>query len=198
MKQVPVSLKLTGIFLFCGIIAATALGLGKQSESAAANALTPQQQHGYDIWFKSTFGGERFFSLILPQPPFNLPIGIAQLLTSNRDTRFTDWGVLNDPDCTAGDATTGMLDRCSDPNASGVVGIRKFASVLRCSSASPAHPVTPAWTRAIRQPTRIIPSGRTSMRRSGISTFRLANFLAPTCRRMTRAIRCFTPGRPAR
>ena len=24
---------------------------------------------GRDIWFKSTFGGERFFSLVLPNPP---------------------------------------------------------------------------------------------------------------------------------
>ena len=111
MKEVPVSLKLTGVFLFSGILAATALGFRHQNGSAVVNALTPQQQHGRDIWFNSTFGGEKFFSLILPQPPFNLPIGIAQLLTSDRDTRFTNWGVLNDPDCTAGDVTTAMLDR---------------------------------------------------------------------------------------
>lgn len=159
MKQIPASLKLTAIFLFCGIIAATALSFGQQSGSATANPLTPPQQHGHDIWFKSTFGGERFFSLILPQAPFNLPIGIAQLLTSNRDTRFTDWGVLNDPDCTAGDATTGMLDRCSDPNASGVIGIRKFVTGTQvlfgvtCASCHagldpsnpPADPNHPKW-----------------------------------------------------
>jgi cytochrome c5 len=34
--------------------------------------------------------------------------------------------VINDPDCTAGDASTGFLDRCPDPHASGVIGVRKF------------------------------------------------------------------------
>src|SRR5262249_5239548 len=28
----------------------------------AREALTPAQRHGRDVWFKSTFGGERFFS----------------------------------------------------------------------------------------------------------------------------------------
>lgn len=93
-----------------------------------STGLTPQQQHGRDVWFKSTFGGEKFFSLILPHPPFNLTIGIQQLLTSNRDTRFTNWGAINDPDCVAGDASTEFFDRCADPNASGVIGIRKFNS----------------------------------------------------------------------
>jgi hypothetical protein len=28
--------------------------------------LTPQQRHGKDVWLNSTFGGEKFFSLVLP------------------------------------------------------------------------------------------------------------------------------------
>ncbi|HET7061269.1 MAG TPA: cytochrome C [Nitrosospira sp.] len=83
-------------------------------------------EEGHDIWFKSTFGGERFFSLILPNPPFNLPLGFDQMLTSPRDSRFNEYGVINDPDCTAGDATTGYLDKCADPQSAGVIGIRKF------------------------------------------------------------------------
>ena len=52
-------------------------------------AATAQQiQHGKDVWFKSTFGGEKFFSVILPAPPFNLPLGLDVVLTSPRDTRF--------------------------------------------------------------------------------------------------------------
>jgi hypothetical protein len=47
------------------------------------------------------------------------------MLTSNRDTRFRDYGVLNDPDCLAGDTSTEFFDRCRDPNSAGVVGIRK-------------------------------------------------------------------------
>src|SRR5215471_20965524 len=47
--------------------------------------LTAQQLHGKSVWFNSTFGGEKFFSLILPGPPFNLPLGLDQVLTSSRD-----------------------------------------------------------------------------------------------------------------
>jgi mono/diheme cytochrome c family protein len=88
-------------------------------------ALTPALAHGKDVWFNSTFGGEKFFSLIAPNAPFNLHLGFDLVLTSNRDTRFDEWGVLNDPDCTQGDATTGFLDKCKDPESAGVIGLRK-------------------------------------------------------------------------
>lgn len=74
---------------------------------------------GRDVWFKSTFGGERFFSLILPNPPFSLQIGFDQMLTWPRDSRFDEYGVINDPDCTAGDASTAHFDRCKDPEIHG-------------------------------------------------------------------------------
>lgn len=89
--------------------------------------LNKAQRRGRDIWFKSTFGGEKFFSLILPHAPFNLPLGFEELLTSDRSARFQTYGVINDPDCKAGDAGTGFQDQCPDPAASGIVGIRKIA-----------------------------------------------------------------------
>jgi mono/diheme cytochrome c family protein len=91
--------------------------------------LTAAQEHGKDVWFKSTFGGEKFFSEILPAPPFNLQLGLDQALTSPRDTRFTNYGLINDPDCTQGDASTGYLDRCADPESAGVVGVRKKITI---------------------------------------------------------------------
>jgi hypothetical protein len=94
-------------------------------ESQTTQGLTAQEQHGKDVWFKSTFGGERFFSEILPSPPFNLQLGLDVALTSPRDTRFTTYGLINDPDCTQGDASTGYLDKCADPESAGVVGVRK-------------------------------------------------------------------------
>jgi hypothetical protein len=103
--------------LVCGVAAGAGVAAGPSG---------PEVAQGRDIWFKSTFGGEQFFSLILPNPPFNLPPGFDQLLTWPRDTRFDEFGVLNDPDCTPGDASTGYLDRCADPEAAGVVGLRKF------------------------------------------------------------------------
>lgn len=121
-------------------------------------------RRGRDIWFESTFGGETFFSLILPGSPFNLPLGFDAILTSDRNTRFTTWGVINDPDCTEGDATTGFLDKCDDPESSGVIGIRKFPNTspsgpkylfgVSCASChaglDPSNPPTdpnhPAWS----------------------------------------------------
>ena len=47
----------------------------------SGDRLTPQERHGREVWFTSTFGGEKFFSLILPEPPFQLPLGFDQLLT---------------------------------------------------------------------------------------------------------------------
>jgi mono/diheme cytochrome c family protein len=118
------------------ILCVPLLGCGVASRPAALPPhavrmqLSPQAEHGRDVWFRSTFGGEKFFSLVLPSAPFQLPIGFDAMLTSNRDARFDEYGVINDPDCTAGDASTGFLDRCADPNASGVIGIRRFANPL--------------------------------------------------------------------
>jgi hypothetical protein len=50
--------------------------------------LSVVEQHGRDVWFKRTFGGEKFFSLVLPAPPFNLQLGLDAVLTSNRNRRF--------------------------------------------------------------------------------------------------------------
>lgn len=85
----------------------------------------PQIARGREIWLKSTFGGERLWTELFPNPPFNLQLGFEVVLTSPRDTRFRDYGMINDPDCTQGDASTGFFDRCTDPESAGVVGIRK-------------------------------------------------------------------------
>lgn len=133
------------------------------SVSSTVQALTPQEARGREIWLESTFGGERFFSLILPGPPFNLPLGIELALTTPRAQRFTQWGLINDPDCCDGDASTGFFDRCADPNATGVLGVRKFPNPLpvgprvligvACASCHagldpanpPADPNAPQW-----------------------------------------------------
>ncbi len=105
------------------------------SPSATAAETTPlldptsaAEQHGRDLWFKATFGGEKFFTEILPAAPFGLSIGFDDLITSDRNTRFDVYGVVNDPDCTQGDASTDYFDRCADPESAGVIGVRKIAS----------------------------------------------------------------------
>jgi len=134
---------------------------------APADAHARAIAHGRELWLTATFGGETFFSLILPAPPFNLRLGLDDVVTSNRDTRFDRWGVLNDPDCTAGDASTGFLDRCADPGSTGVIGIRRFPNPtpsgppvllgVACASCHaaldpthpPANPNHPAWENIV-------------------------------------------------
>ncbi|MDB4967206.1 MAG: lipoprotein cytochrome c [Myxococcales bacterium] len=144
------------------------------SSSTATAALSGPELEGRTTWFNATFGGEKFFSLILPGPPFNLALGFDTVLVSDRNTRFNEFGVLNDPDCVQGDATTGGLDRCADDAqigsyngaSAGIVGVRKFLNPLRgqpgqkpiivgvsCASCHagldaqnpPADPNHPAW-----------------------------------------------------
>lgn len=96
--------------------------------SVSEQALSPAEQHGRELWLTATFGGEKFFSLIVPQPPFGLQIGFDIALRTPRSERFTQWGLINDPDCTDGDASTDFFDRCPDEHATGVIGVRKFAN----------------------------------------------------------------------
>jgi mono/diheme cytochrome c family protein len=118
---------------------------GGEPTASTSQAVGPSAQqiaHGQEIWLKATFGGQIFFSLVLPQAPLSLPIGIGNVLLTPRSERFTQWGVVNDPGCTDGNASTGGLDICAndtDPNdpeeplfgePSGVVGIRKFPNPI--------------------------------------------------------------------
>jgi mono/diheme cytochrome c family protein len=127
--------------------------------STSSHGLTASQRHGQDVWFKSTFGGERFFTFVLPNPPFSLRVALDQAIASDRNTRFDNFGLINDPDCTQGDASTGYLDKCPDPEATGVVGIRKkiingqVAIGVACASCHagldpgnpPSDPNHPSW-----------------------------------------------------
>src|SRR5512134_2300753 len=112
---------------FVGLLVFGACDDNDAPTDASQRAISARQR-GRRIWFESTFGGEKFFSLLLSKPPFDLPLGLDVALTSPRDTRFRDYGLLNDPDCTPGDATTEFWDRCRDPHSSGVIGIRKFSN----------------------------------------------------------------------
>ena len=110
---------------------------GDGTAATTSAALSPGEQAGHDTWFKSTFGGQHFFTQILPNAPFNLKLGFDAMLTSDRNTRFNQYGVVNDPDCVQGDASSGYLDKCADDAnlfnfddingaSAGIVGVRKF------------------------------------------------------------------------
>lgn len=80
---------------------------------------------GRDVWFKNTYGGQKFFFGLAnhPDPSKRIVIGFQNVLDTPRSQRFDVWGVINDPDCTE---NPGGPDICPDPNATGVIGIRKF------------------------------------------------------------------------
>src|SRR5689334_15461385 len=111
------NLCLASILAMVGCAPTGTVGEGGPETTLQSDHVTAQQLRGLGIWFTSTFGGEVFFSRILPSPPFNLPIGLDLVLTTPRDSRFDQWGVINDPGCTDGDASTGFLDRCFDPHS---------------------------------------------------------------------------------
>jgi mono/diheme cytochrome c family protein len=114
-----------GITLAVLTLATAACADETDDNTTTTQALSPALKHGRDVWFNETFGGEKFFSVIVQQPPFNLHLAIDLAITSPRATRFNDWGLINDPDCVAGDASTHGFDRCEDPESAGVIGVRK-------------------------------------------------------------------------
>jgi hypothetical protein len=93
--------------------------------SVVEHALSPAEQHGRDVWFQQTFGGEKFFFFLAnhPDPAKRIRIAFDEMVKTPRAARFATWGVINDPDCVAN--PQGGADLCADPEATGVVGIRK-------------------------------------------------------------------------
>ncbi len=115
---------------------------------------------GEELWFDATFGGEKFFAW-LGSPAAGdrqLPVGFEAVMNTPRAQRFDTWGVINDPDCEANPA--GGMDVCDDPQATGVVGMRRtpigggaYLYGITCASCHagfdpnrpPADPNEPSW-----------------------------------------------------
>ena len=86
-------------------------------------------RRGRDVWHKGTFGGQDYFIQHVGGGTYGTPRSPDQshwLDTRTRDDRYRKYGMINDPDCELGDASTYWLDKCKDPHASGVIGIRKY------------------------------------------------------------------------
>lgn len=62
-------------------------------------SLTTSELVGKYIWFCATAGNARFFSYTYPQRMHILIDWYRVLKSNNRNTRFQDWGLINDPDC---------------------------------------------------------------------------------------------------
>ncbi len=91
-------------------------------------AYREQARRGRDVWFKGTFGNqdEIYLHFSRTTPNGIKDIWYPWLDTRERATRFTKYGLINDPDCSAGDESTFWWDRCPDPHSSGVLGYRKY------------------------------------------------------------------------
>ncbi len=98
----------------------------EKKDPAAARVAREQARRGRDVWFKGTFGNQDEEYLHTARTVGSENIWYPWLDTRTRKERFTKWGMINDPDCTEGDASTNWYDRCPDDKSSGVLGYRKY------------------------------------------------------------------------
>ena len=91
-----------------------------------ANAMREQARRGRDVWYKGTFGNQDENMLHQSRLTGKENMNYPWLDTRTRSERFTRWGLINDPDCEQGDASTNWYDKCQDPHSSGVLGYRKY------------------------------------------------------------------------
>ena len=91
----------------CRYVNALFVDLAK-TDPAAAQAARERVRRGRDVWFKGTFGNQDEIYLHFSR---TTPNGISDIWypwldTRERSQRFTKYGLINDPDCTEGDAST--------------------------------------------------------------------------------------------
>jgi hypothetical protein len=98
----------------------------EKKDPAAARLAREQARRGRDVWFKGTFGNQDEEYLHLSRTIGRENMWYPWLDTRERKHRFTKWGMINDPDCSEGDASTNWYDRCPDEHSSGVLGYRKY------------------------------------------------------------------------
>lgn len=96
------------------------------NDPAKAAEMREQVRRGRDVWFKGTFGNQDENYLHQSRVVGKENINYPWLDTRTRPHRFTKWGLINDPDCVQGDASTNWYDKCQDPHSSGVLGYRKY------------------------------------------------------------------------
>ncbi|HEX4873243.1 MAG TPA: hypothetical protein VFV27_13105 [Nevskiaceae bacterium] len=97
------------------------------SDPEKAKKLREQVRRGRDVWFKGTFGNQDEIYIHFARAAGGYDkMWYPWLDTRERKHRFTKYGLINDPDCSEGDASTYWWDRCPDPASSGVLGYRKY------------------------------------------------------------------------
>ncbi|MEO5969960.1 MAG: hypothetical protein ABIQ95_08530 [Bdellovibrionia bacterium] len=102
--------------------------LGSPRINAETSNAKEAIEHGKKVWFENTYGGEKFFHFLANHPDASkrITVGFENVVNTPRNQRFERWGAINDPDCHVN--PSGGPDLCTDPSASGIVGIRKALS----------------------------------------------------------------------
>ncbi|MEQ1440621.1 hypothetical protein AAG565_14785 [Fontimonas sp. SYSU GA230001] len=98
----------------------------EKKDPAQARKARELVRRGRDVWFKGSFGNQDEEYLHTTRTVGAGNVWYPWLDTRERKHRFTKWGMINDPDCSEGDASTNWYDKCPDPHSSGVLGYRKY------------------------------------------------------------------------
>ncbi len=110
----------------CRIVASMYTELEK-TDPAQAQQLREAVRRGRDTWFKGTFGNQDLNEIHLARTIGSERMHYGEWMhTKHRPYRYSRWGLINDPDCVQGDASTFWLDKCEDPKSSGILGYRKY------------------------------------------------------------------------
>jgi hypothetical protein len=90
--------------------------------------LTKAESRGRCTWYLWTGGNDKYYREIAKRT--NGGVDLLRLVDSReRDERFKLYGTLNEPECekaTEPDQYGLWLDKCNDPQSTGVMGLRKF------------------------------------------------------------------------
>ena len=92
--------------------------------------LNEAESRGRCTWYLWTGGNDKYYRNVAKQTRGK--VDLLSLLDStiiDRDKRFEVFGTLNDPGCekaTEPDEYGLLLDKCKDPQSSGIIGLRKF------------------------------------------------------------------------
>lgn len=119
-------LSLLSSTLFAAVVGCQAFESPPDEAIGSQTAAVCAVNRGRSVWFNNTYGDQKFYAFLAsnPDPARRIDVGLANVVHTPRAERFATWGVINDPDCQADPG--GGVDLCADPNATGVVGIRKF------------------------------------------------------------------------
>ncbi|WP_026135035.1 hypothetical protein [Scytonema hofmannii] len=92
--------------------------------------LTDAEKRGRCTWYLWTAGNDKYYRDVAKQTHGEVDL-LGLIDTRDRDQRLNRFGAINDPGCekaTEPDEYGLWLDKCKDPQSTGVIGLRKFTN----------------------------------------------------------------------